>query len=66
MKLLYRAILTLVLIGVLVLCLYVFFALSGDYKASRKLPWRLVCLAGIVGSVTGTLALWGKGSDESN
>jgi len=66
MKLFYRAILTLVLIGVLVISLLGFFASSDDYQASRRLPWRLVCLAGIVGCVTGTLMLWTKESDESN
>ena len=65
MKLLIRTILTLALTGVLALCLFGFFASSSDHRSARQLPWRLVCLAGIVGCVTGTLVLWSGDSDES-
>ena len=65
MKLLIRTIVTLALTGVLAMCLFGSFATSADHRSARQLPWRLVCLAGIVGCVTGTLVLWSGDSDES-
>lgn len=66
MKILYRTAMTVVLAGLLALCLFGFFAASSNYQSSRKMPWRLICLAGMIGCVTGTYVLWSGPSDESD